>query len=145
MATPVNPKCLAIIVCESVVEDIQTHNKCIWSTFNQIAAPAFPAQHPKLVVFVTLTNGHGTVPFVLRFAQDTASKVLLELKGSIPFRNPLDIADMVFNLLLLPLPAPGPYSVQILTNGAVIGERRIQVVQASVPGPGGPQPIGGQP
>jgi len=148
MSTPVKPKCLAIVVCESVVEDIQTRNKCILNTFNGIFGFRFPCVHPKLVVFATLTNGHGTIPLELKFVQDTTREVLLGLQGAVEFNSPLDIADMVFNLHNLPLPAPGPYSVQIFANGEPIGERRIQVALANIPGQGdqgGPQQAGEQP
>src|SRR5208283_4275395 len=129
MSTGTNPKCLVIAVCESVVEDTLTHNKCILNMFNALNAMQFPAAQPKLVVFVALTDGRGTVPVVLKFVEDNTESVLFQLNATISFKSPLDIADMVFNLLGLPLPRPGPYSVQIFANGAHIGERRIQVTQ----------------
>ena len=69
MAAPL-PQCLAIIVCEGVIEDLRSRNKTIVNTFNRIFSAAFPVSQDRLTVFVSLTNGHGEQDLEIRFVRE---------------------------------------------------------------------------
>ena len=121
------PECLAMIVCDDVVEDKRSNKKTIFNAFNQIAAPKFPTKHQKLVVFLSLTNGHGTVPFDLQFVMGADEKVLCGLKGAVKFDDPLAVVELVLTMQGLPLPKEGQYSFRLLLGGHPVRERRLFV------------------
>ena len=125
------PKCLAVIICEGVVEDVRSHNKCILNTYNVIGVQSFPAQHDRLTIFASLTDGRGELPLEFRFVQDRpgGTTTLLNLNGAVKFGDPLGVIDLTVDLRGLPLKEAGNYAVQLWVNNEMIGERRI-VVQA---------------
>jgi len=121
------PECLAMVLCDDVVEDKRSNNKTLFNTFNQITALKFPAIHPKLVVFLSLTNGHGEVPFDLQFVRDKDDRPLCGLKGTVKFGDPLAVADIVLTMRGLPLPDEGHYCFRLLLAGEPVRERRLFV------------------
>ena len=121
------PECLAMIVCDDVIEDKRTNKKTIYNAFNQIWSRKFPARHGKLAVFLSLTNGHGEVPFDLQFIGGAADKPLCGLKGTVKFPDPLTVVDMVLTMAGLPLPKEGVYAFRLLLGDRIARERRILV------------------
>lgn len=125
------PKCLAIVICESVVEDARTHNKCILNSYNTIWAFGFPTTQDRMTVFVSLTDGRGKVPLEVRFAKDGAEKEVFSLKGDVAFKSPLDVVDLTVDMRQVPLPEEGNYAIQIYISGEMIAERRLKVAKAA--------------
>jgi len=128
----IKPECLALIVCEGVVEDARTHNKCILNTFNSISADDFPSRHDRLAVFMSFTDGRGEmeldVKLILHDGDD--EKVVVGARGPLVFpENPLDVVEMTLDLRGIVLPKPGNYALQILADGTLIRQRRIIVKQ----------------
>ena len=124
--------CLAIIVCEGVVEDARSHNKCILNLFNGIWAARVPVMHDRLTVFLALTDIHGELPFRLTFGQHGKEPVFT-FQGKVEAGNPRDVADLVLNMRQVPLPAFGEYAVNVEVSGEMVGTRRVQVLQAKKP------------
>ena len=125
---PGQPTCLAIILCEAVVEDVRSHNKCILNTYNTIYSPRFPARHDRLTVFVALTDGHGAMPLELRLVRylDNREEKVLSIEGTVQFTDPLAVADLTFDLRGVTIPAEGQYAVQVWVNRQLLGVRRLQ-------------------
>ena len=130
---PHPPKCLAIIVCDDVIEDKRTGKKSIIGAFNQIWSTSFPSQHDKLVLFVSLTDGKGesdlTVRVVRELQPDYSGEEIFRLAGKVKFGNPLDVAELVLTMHKLLLPQSGNYTVLVEVGGGIVGERRIRVEQ----------------
>jgi hypothetical protein len=130
------PTCLAIIICNNVVEDVRTHNKTIIDSFNRIWGQKFPCIHPKMTVFISLTDGRGENDVRVQVLRETENgfdnKPIAMTEGKVRFTNPLDVADIVIDILGLPFKEPGLYAVQLLVNGEIIGERRIGVEQGKM-------------
>jgi len=129
------PDCLTILLCESVVEDARSHNKCILNTYNTISAPQFPTMQDRFTVFVSLTDGRGQQPVEVRFVRDNDEPVF-SIRGVVKFQNPLDVIDLVLDLRQVPLPGAGPYAIQLRINDELIRERRVEVreIKPSLPG-----------
>ena len=126
------PTCLAIILCECVVEDIRTRNKCILNTFNNITSKIFPLTIARLTVFATLTSGRGIMPMKVTLLKDGAESPMLDLKGELNFGNPLNVVDMIMDMRNIVFPSAGWYSVQVHCGGG-ISERRLSVMQTDAP------------
>ncbi len=67
-------ECLAIIICEDVVEDARSHNKCILNTYNTMHSRVYPTSQDRLTVFLSLTNGRGDMPIEVRFCKRMESR-----------------------------------------------------------------------
>lgn len=123
------PKCLAIVICESVVEDARTHNKCILNSYNTIGALGFPTTQDRLTVFVSLTDGRGKAPLEVRFAKDGSKQEVFSLTGEVAFKSPLEVVDLTVDMRQVPIPEEGNYAIQIYISGEMIAERRLKVTK----------------
>ncbi len=124
------PVGLAIVVCDQIIEDKLTHKKSLIGTFNQIAAGSFPCRHPRMAVFVSLTEGRGTCAARLRIAHDDTAAVVAELNGQIQFPDIHTVVELNFDLVGLAFPQPGLYSIEFYCDDALVLERRFHVIQA---------------
>lgn len=132
-ARGVAPKVLALAVCEMIVRDEGTKNLSLIGLFNTITAPKFPARHDRLHVFVSLSQGHGVLPCMVRIL-DPDEKSLFEAPGQVKFDNPLGVVDANFEVRGLVLPKPGTYVVEFRCQDEVLLTRRFEVIQASASG-----------
>jgi hypothetical protein len=125
-----SPDVLALIICESVVEDARTHNKCILNAYNIINAFKFPCKQDRFTIFVALTNGHNKHHITTRITTQGQDKPLLKIEGEIDFKDPLQTVDMVFDMRGLPLPAPGIYVVEVVgDDGRILKTRKVMANQ----------------
>ena len=120
-------ECLAILICESVVEDARSHNKCILNTFNSIQTLGPSARQDRLTVFLSLTSGRGELPLELHFGPENAEPVV-NLTGKVKFATPLDVIDLVFDMRNVPLPKLGTYVLTASIDGMTVGMRKIRVL-----------------
>jgi len=128
------PTLVAILNCDMVIRDEQTHNVSLIGIFNTIHAASFPTVHPRLHVFVSLTDGRGTCQGKLCLVDRETDQVLAENGGQIVF--PPDaraVVDMNFELRNIPLPKPGNYAFDFYVEGELIGSRPFAVVKLEKP------------
>ncbi len=60
------PVVLAMLIADGARRNPVTGKFCIHGTFDTITAPRFPCRQAVIVVYLSLTGGHGTVPVTLR-------------------------------------------------------------------------------
>jgi hypothetical protein len=139
-----NPEVLALIICDQIITDRLTGKQSLIGMFSMIHSPRFPAAHPQLSVFASLTGGHGRVKLTIRIIDVNESRPpLVQGQGEVQFNNPLAIANLALQFHGLTFPEAGDYRVQLLSNGALLREARLRIVQAKPRPPGGISP--GQP
>ena len=76
------PKCLAMLLCDYLILDAETHNKSLIGIFNRVQAAKFPVRHDRMHVFVALTDGHGDYNASLRI-RTSGGKQILSLDGKV--------------------------------------------------------------
>ena len=121
------PKCLALVVCNEIIEDKKTNNKTLVSLFNSISAKVFPFKFPKMVVLASLTNGRSRVEISARISSMEDQTQVLSVKGAVEFPNPLAVCDLVVEFRSVPFKKPGMYAVEILCEDQLLAERRIML------------------
>lgn len=122
------PACIAIVVCNEIIEDRWTNNKTLVSLFSSITAVELPAQHARMFIMASLTDGRGDWPVVVRI-ESPGGEELFKAEGSIQFEDPLAVHDLVIEVRGLPLPETGEYHVGLLCGGRLLGSRRFSVVE----------------
>ncbi len=123
------PRCISIIICEQVIEDVRTRNKSLIGCFNGIEVQSLPALHPKMYVVVALTGGRGINQIRLRIT--SASGTQFEATGEVQFEGPMGVTELVFELLGLPLREPGEYEVAVHCGHPMLASRTFSVVAPS--------------
>ena len=128
------PTLLAILVCDLIIRDEQTHNVSLIGIFNTIHAIEFPTVHARLHVFVSLTDGRGVCNGKLCLVDRETEAVLAETSGEIEFPpDARSVVDMNFELRNTPFAKPGSYAFDFYVEGQLIGSRPFSVAQGHVP------------
>jgi Family of unknown function (DUF6941) len=121
------PFCVAIVICNEVIEDKTTSNKTLVSCFNTIGAPGLPCQHPRMFVMASMTDGRGRWPVTFRIT-GPSGPVIMQVQGEAHFANPLDVVDLVLQVRGLQLTEEGEHRVEVLIGGVPRASRRFSVV-----------------
>ncbi len=127
------PTGLAIVICDQIIEDKLTNKKSLIGIFNQIAAPQFPCRHPRMCVFVSLTEGRGACEARLRVGHEESGNTIAELKGQIQFADIHTVAEINFDLVGLQFSEPGLYSIEFYCDDNLVLERRFHVLKINPP------------
>lgn len=150
-ARHVQPQCLALVLCDTVIEDARTRNKTLVNMFNGLLTPTVPVRQDRMVAFVALTGGRGTVPMALRLCFDKEyERDLLRLPAQVEFPRevPHAVVDLVFEIRGFMFPHFGNYTFEVRCEEVPLLMRRFTVSAPSsqVPGvPGGFTPGGFNP
>jgi len=127
------PECLALVLCEQVIQDLRTKNLTLVNIFNTIAAPfraSRPRQHERLSIFVSLTNGRGNSRGKL-IVHDAEGNEVFHGEGDVRFPDPVAVVEMTFDIRGLPLPSDGEYRIQFWCDDSLVGQRCFRVVRAT--------------
>ncbi len=121
------PLCIAIVICDMVIEDKRTHNKTLVNLFNSIITRQLPCTHPRMFIMASLTNGigHWPITFCIR---GPSGKEILRTQGDVNFSDPLEVVDVVVEVCWLPLEEEGTHFVDVLTDLTPLAERRFNVI-----------------
>jgi hypothetical protein len=133
-----------MIVCDQIITDRLTGKQSLIGMFAKVHAAGFPVSHPQLSVFVALTDGYGEVELLIRIVDaNDARPPIVEGKGKVNFKNPRAIANLALSFHGLRFPQGGEYRVQLYSNGELLREARLELVQVKPrprPGPPGTEP-----
>jgi len=121
------PACVAMVICNEIIEDKWTNNKSLIGLFSSIAAQGVPAHHPRMFIMVSLTDGRGQWPTIVRI-EGPSGQDLFKAEGTIQFDDPLAVHDLIIEVRGLPLPEAGEYHVGLVCAGRPLASRRFTVV-----------------
>jgi len=121
----VPPVLLSAIICDRVIFDKITSMPSLINIIQNINAPGFPIRN-SIVFFCELTNGHGITPTTVRLINaNDEDKALFEQNGNVEFKDVRQIVTLAVNIQGVQFPEPGEYRFQLLSQGQLIGERKI--------------------
>lgn len=125
MAEKPNPIHLAMIICDTVIEDKQTAKKTLVGLFNNINASSVPTVHPSFNIYIALTEGNGSYGSTLKCLK--GDKPIMEIQGPIVFNNPHQIVELNYTLRNIPFPEYGEYRFEFLCNEILVISRKFRV------------------
>ena len=128
------PMCVALVICDDVIEDRRTGNKSLIGLFNNISTAQFPALHPRMFLVASLTSGRGAWPFSFRITAPSGRE-LMRMQDTVEFTNPLAVHDLVVEVRSLPIEEEGVYFVDLLVGETQTANRRFtaQIAPDSAP------------
>ena len=126
------PYPLAMVVCDGIWRDPYTGKTTIIGTFSTISGKHFPLVHPVLSVYISLTDGHGKVPWEMVLVDvDEEREPIFQTSGEFEFTDPRMILDICVVQAGIKFPEPGEYRLKLLADNDFIIERRILVVNTT--------------
>ena len=120
------PSCVAVVLCNDVIEDRRTNNKTLVGLFNTIITHQQPVSFARMIIMASLTNGVGTWPIVFSI-RSPSGKEIFHAQGTESFSSADEVKDLVIELLGLSLPEVGTYHIDVKIDGALKGARRFTV------------------
>lgn len=121
---------LALLVCDTVIEDKHTGKKTLVGLFDRIHSGSFPCTHPTLSVFVALTNLQGELPCEIACRHADSDSVAMAAKGKINFPDPNRVVELVFHFKNVRFAKPGTYWLNFLVDDMAIMIRPLFISQA---------------
>ena len=121
------PVCVAIVICNEIIEDKRTSNKTLVSLFNSIGVPNLPAAHPRLFLMASLTNLREELPISFSIKSPSGREIMRVDGGASSGGDPLAVIDLVVEVLGLTIGEEGVHFVDVLTGDALLGSRRFNV------------------
>jgi len=132
--TGLEPDVVSLLVCDQIITDRVTGKQSLIGMFSRIHAARFPATQPQLCVHVALTEGRGKTPLLIRIVDSEESRPpIVRGEGVVDFKDPRAVANLALQFFGLSFPTPGEYRVQLLSDGTLLREARLQLVQAKRP------------
>lgn len=129
MALACKPEGIALMICDQVITEAKTNKKTLVGVFNNVGAPQFPCRHSRMCIFVSLTGGHGQTTTEIRCVNESSEKVLFSAKGNVTFKDPNHVVEAVFELQNVVFPEPGLHSIDVLSDGQLVLQRRFTVAK----------------
>jgi hypothetical protein len=138
---PGEPVLSLIVFCDSVIVEQGSGKNSLIGTFPSLASPQFPFLLQRFFVHVSVTNIVPTpTPVSIVVNLKAASGAVLGSVGFPPItipalkNQPIPAGGMNINLNVpfqnVAFPAPGTYECEVLWDGELIGNRKLEIVQA---------------
>lgn len=122
---------LALVVCERVIIEQGTGNKTLVGVFNAITSPVFPAVHPFLSIYLSLTNGSGSKNVELRLVRGAG--VVIAASSTVEFDTPNAVVEIIYRFRNVAFLEPGMHSFEVYADEELIFESRFQLVRLTTP------------
>ncbi|MBP5640308.1 MAG: hypothetical protein J6X55_12560 [Victivallales bacterium] len=126
---------VALIVCDTIIEDKFTNKKSLIGLFGQIHAARLPCLTQSMSLLVSLTGGNGDYPCSITCHHASIDAPVFNLSRTIHFESPNQVLDLVFQLKAVRFPFPDQYWLKVLIDGVPIMMRPLTVVQNTPPAP----------
>jgi len=121
------PEVLAMIICDTVIEDVESGKKSLIGLFDHVHTSHLPSLINELNVFLSLTDGHGLRSAELRCVYSTSEEELFRTEGEVEFPDPLSVVDLHFRFQGCEFPDEGEYRFQFFCEGELLRERKFHV------------------
>jgi len=121
------PVVKGLMVCESVITDLNTRNTSIINRFTTLKLKAFPNPPRKVSVFAALSNGSGRVPVRVVIDPLNGGDTIYQFNAPLEFPDPLQEVRFILNIPDLVFDGPGSYDVQLFGEGELLASIVIRI------------------
>jgi hypothetical protein len=123
------PIALAIVICDTVIDDRKTGKKSLIGIFDNIFSKNVPCTHPCLNVFIALTQGIGKYKTEVHCIKSDDNKEIFKGQGEINFSDRKQRIEFNFELRGLTFPEYGEYRFEVLCDNQLIIGRTFNITQ----------------
>jgi hypothetical protein len=124
-----------MILCDQVITDVESNKKSLIGIFDQVEAVALPCVVHELHVYLSLTDGHGTLATAIACVTVDEGEELFRGEAEVEFASPLETVELHFVFPHARFPRTGEYRFQFSAGDQILVERRFFVTYLRDPGP----------
>ena len=122
------PLCVAIVICNEIIEDKRTSNKTLVGLFNSISVTGLPAMHPRLFFFASVTHIKDDQPLSFTITSPSGKEVLRADGAVSSGGDPAAIIDLTLEVLGLTVGEEGLHALNVVSGDTVLGSRSFSVM-----------------
>ena len=123
------PQLLAMLFCDHVLREHGSLKYSVLGIFDHINCRKFPTEHPRLWVYVRVTDAQGKYDFRLDFVNLKDEAILGQgFANNIQIKDRMNAHEIVFQISPLPLPEEGRYEFRLYANGVFIDNQSLVAV-----------------
>jgi hypothetical protein len=127
MSSAVKPTPIALVVCDNIYSEPGGKTALV-GLFGGITAAKFPARHPRMAVFASLTGLRGDATAKLEIIHAETDEAVAVAQGPFPGGyTPLTVVDINFILNNVVFPREGTYYIRFWANEHLILMRPFEV------------------
>jgi len=121
------PVPIALVVCDAVYES-PNGKRALIGLFDRISATQFPAEHPQLSVYVSITGVHRFTRCKLDIVHGETDEPVVTAEGPMPEQaGPVAIWELVFQFERLRFPEEGTYFVRFWGNDQILVQKPVKL------------------
>jgi hypothetical protein len=122
------PRLSAILICDSALREEGTGKVSLIGIFGNITTHAFPTIHPKLTVYVNVTDAQGVYKFRLEMRRIENDQLLGQAELQAEVVNALKPTEILFEIGGVAFDRPGDYEFRFYADGRHVGGKSFSVV-----------------
>lgn len=126
---PCVPQVLAMIICDTVIDDRISNKKSLVGLFDAIATTHLPCSINELHVYVALTEGYGQLKIRLRCVKAADNQELFNTEQELQFPDPLSVVELNMGFCGCEFPEAGEFRFQLFAQDTLLCERKFHVSQ----------------
>jgi hypothetical protein len=135
MASTVKPTPISLVVCDNIYQEQPAGKTALVGLFSGIFATSFPATHPRMAVFVSVTGVREESTAKVEIVHAETEKAVISVEGPFPGKfSPTTVVDMNFILSNVTFPEEGTYFIRFWANDHLLVQRPFDVRQMKAPG-----------
>jgi len=138
MSKATDPKLVALLICDQVIQDARSGKKSFIGVFDNINAASVPCVRQELAIALVLTGCRGSQNIILEIVFDApdGERKIIEIDGNLQSNDPLGMVDLIFELKGFALPNFGKYTIRIVLGDSreVIASRPFMVREVNAGG-----------
>lgn len=121
------PVQIALVLCDNVYHD-RSGKRALIGLFSRIMAANFPATHPQMCVFVSLTEIRPNTRCKLDIVDAETDEPVIAMEGPLPVEtSPLDVCEIDFQLRNVVFRHPGTYYIRFWGNDQILAQRPFSI------------------
>jgi len=129
-----NPIGLALILCDTVIQDKETNKRSLIGMFDRLYAAQFPCIHPSMCVYVSATSGKGDYDTSIVCRHQGSGQRAFAISGKIRFGDPLQVVEVVCNIQRPKFEEAGEYWLEFCIDDVPVMMRRLFLEPTPPPG-----------
>lgn len=124
-----SPTIIALVVCDNIYREPGGKTALV-GLFSSIATSQFPAVHPRLAVFLSVTSVRPGMTGRLEIVHGETDVPVITATGAFPeVVSPTTVIDMNFILKNVTFPEPATYFIRFFGNDIILVQRPFEVRQ----------------
>lgn len=117
-----------MVICDSIYHDRSTGKAALVGVFSGVNALKFPALHPQMWVYVSVTEARAKARFRLDVVNSESDQQIVSVDGEVPREvTPVHVCDMTFQLDGLLFPSAGLYYVRFWMGERLLLQRPLML------------------